>query len=218
MGQRASATNLQPELTRNELEALEGLLKSSGFQGRHLEIGTAAGGTLCRMMACYPAEKRPPFMVIDPMAYFADQIQIVKRNLTQHELDPESVRFEIGGSAEIWERLKEENLEFDFIFVDGAHKIRYVIRDLRWADRLKVGGVICFHDHTKLFPDVTMPVQRWLRRQFDAYEVLWQADSLLAVKKKAKASPAVRMIDLAWATAWAPLLQWKRSLAKRVAR
>lgn len=59
-----------------------------------------------------------------------------------------------------------------------------------------------------------MPVQSWLHRQSNAYEELWQSDSILTMKK----TPAGRLNDLDWATNRFPRLQRKRSLTKKTHR
>ena len=64
---RACATTLAPEVTEKELNALTGLLETSGLDAPHLEIGTAAGGTLKAMMGVYEDGVRPAFVVVDPM-------------------------------------------------------------------------------------------------------------------------------------------------------
>jgi len=47
------SVTLKSELSKAELQALCELLTSSNLSGSHLEIGTAAGGTLVEMMKCY---------------------------------------------------------------------------------------------------------------------------------------------------------------------
>ena len=86
---RASATTLASEVPENELAALKAQLKRRRLKGSHLEIGTAAGGTLKELMRCYPNTARPRFVVVDPMRYFPDQLAIVRRNLASAGLDPD---------------------------------------------------------------------------------------------------------------------------------
>ena len=78
---RASATTLAAETTGAERSALLDVLRQARLTGQHLEIGTAAGGTLKELMAIYPEAKRPPFVVVDPLVYFPDQRRAVERNL-----------------------------------------------------------------------------------------------------------------------------------------
>jgi len=55
MGIRPSAATLAPEMTDDELSGLKQWSQSANLNGIHLEIGTAAGGTLCFMMNCFEA-------------------------------------------------------------------------------------------------------------------------------------------------------------------
>ena len=74
MGTRACATTLQPEMSEEELSALANWVGGIGSNGKYLEIGTAAGGTLSFMMNCFDAGTRPRFVVVDTMAYFDNQL------------------------------------------------------------------------------------------------------------------------------------------------
>src|ERR1700687_1759576 len=95
---RASAITLEPEIPKNELARLVALLHAERLKGAHLEIGTAAGGTLRELMRAYPDETRPRFVVVDPMTYFPDQLAKVRRNLKDAGLDPERVDFRVAKS------------------------------------------------------------------------------------------------------------------------
>ena len=80
---RDCATTLASEVTEKELKALTVLLEKSGFHGRHLEIGTAAGGTLKAMMAVYEDTERPDFVVVDPSLIILEK----KENSAHVEVD-----------------------------------------------------------------------------------------------------------------------------------
>ncbi len=131
MGTRASATTLKPEMTDKELSALASWIPDADLKGGRLEIGTAAGGTLCFMMKLYPDEARPRFSVVDTMAYFPDQEGIVKRNLADNGLNADEVDFRIRSSDAAFAEAEAAGDRFDFILVDASHKIRYVMDDLR---------------------------------------------------------------------------------------
>ena len=75
------AARTESECTEAEIAALVGAMRERGLSGAHLEIGTAAGGTLKRMMLAYPATERPKFLVVDPLAYFPNQREAVEANL-----------------------------------------------------------------------------------------------------------------------------------------
>lgn len=218
MGSRPSATTLEPEMTADELAALKGWLAEGPHQGTHLEIGTAAGGTLCFMMGCFEDAERPRFAVVDSMKYFADQLETVRRNLRNHDLDPDQVDFRETSSSEAFATAQREQQRFDFILVDASHKIRHVMDDLRWMSLLNVGGCACFHDYTPRFKGVRWPIDRFLRRNPN-FERVGLADSLLCVRKTAPSTrPEVSGVDRLWARLCSPLLQWDLSLQKRLSR
>ena len=82
---RECATELGPEITERELNSLLDALEVAQLSDAHLEIGTAAGGTLCRLIQFYKEKGTgPAFMVVDPMQYFPNQFEIVGRNLKEN--------------------------------------------------------------------------------------------------------------------------------------
>ncbi|MDB4458975.1 class I SAM-dependent methyltransferase [bacterium] len=215
MGKRPSATTLDPEMSVEELSGMKGWLLSNQLKGTHLEIGTAAGGTLCFMMECFTAENRPPFSVVDTMSYFDDQIEIVKRNLSNHDLDANSVDFRTMASAEAFAQADAKQEKFDFILVDASHKIRHVMNDLRWMRLLNVGGIACFHDYIPVFKGVRWPIDRFLKRNSHFVRV-GQAGSLLCIRKEREAaSLEVTASDRFWSLVCSPILQWDLSIQKR---
>jgi predicted O-methyltransferase YrrM len=181
---RASATTLAAEVSERELAALKALLKARRLKGPHLEIGTAAGGTLKELMRCYADTARPRFVVVDPMRYFPDQPAIVRKNLASAGLDPKQVDFRIGRSWPEFQRAERAGERFAFIFVDGSHKIHHVTEDLAWTRLLSPGGIICFHDYNQNFPGVVLAVDRFLAC-YRNYRVVEQVGSLLIVEKTA---------------------------------
>lgn len=218
MATRPSATTLQPEMSAEELSALQQWLTSSDLRGRHLEVGTAAGGTLCFMLDCYAPERRPSFSVVDTMAYFPNQFDIVRDNLRQHGIAPEAVDFRVSRSSEAFERSAATGERFGFILVDASHKIRHVMADLRWLRLLEVGGLACFHDYGTSFKGVTWPLDRVLRNH-PQFTRVGQAGSLLAIRREREsARREVNGLDQLWALAWSPVLQLELSLRKRLGR
>ena len=83
---RRCATTLAAEMRPEEHELLLAVLRSVPPEGRCLEVGTAAGGTLVRMLACRDPQNEAKFVVVDPMKYFPRQLETVKRNLREHGL------------------------------------------------------------------------------------------------------------------------------------
>lgn len=186
---RASATTLEAEMTPEETQALDTLLQSSNLTGTHLEIGTAAGGTLKRMVALYPKETRPRFVVVDTMKYFPDQMGIVARNLHSVGVDPSEVDFRVGDSWSEFRKAEAAGEQFDFMLIDASHKLNHVTRDLSWTRMLKVGGYVAMHDYAPKFPGVTQAADRFLAR-YPNYSREKLAGSLLILKKNATSAAA----------------------------
>ncbi len=155
---------LSSETTGPEREALAQLLKDAALTGAHLEIGTAAGGTLKELMSCYPAESRPQFVVVDPFTYFERQRSAVEENLRSAGIDPADVDFRVGYSWAQLQTAQSRGDRFAFIFIDGNHDLKYVTQDLRWTRLLVDGGYVCLHDYSESFPGVILATDRFLRR------------------------------------------------------
>jgi predicted O-methyltransferase YrrM len=216
MGHRRCATTLKPEMTDEELSGLKGWIQEASLEGRHLEIGTAAGGTLCFMMNSFEGDARPAFAVVDTMAYFDGQLDIVKSNLTQNGLDARQVDFRIMSSDAAFAISEAEGERFDFILVDASHKIRHVMADLRWLRLLNVGGLACFHDYAARFKGVCWPIDRFLQRS-SQFSRVGLAGSLLCIRRDTtSARPEVTSCDRIWALLWSPILQLDLSLQKRL--
>jgi predicted O-methyltransferase YrrM len=184
---RASATTLAAEVSDNELAALKALLKTRRLKGPHLEIGTAAGGTLKELMRCYADAERPRFVVVDPMQYFFDQLAAIQRNLASAGFDPDQVDFRVDMSWPAFRQASRAGERFSFIFVDASHQIHHVTEDLAWTRLLEPGGIICFHDYNRNFPGVMLAVDRFLAR-YRNYRAVEHVDSLLIVEKTAASS------------------------------
>ena len=131
---RPSATTLESECTAEERALLMETLKNSAFSGAHLEIGTAAGGTLKEMMGQYAPDARPNFFVIDPLTYYPNQEDIITHNLTSAGIDPNLVTFWKGVSQDFIDPARASGQMFDFVFIDGDHRHYHVTVDLQWAD------------------------------------------------------------------------------------
>jgi len=179
---RPCASTLESELTDEERKFLCGLIRSSSFFGLHLEIGTAAGGTLAAMMGCFENQSRPGFVVVDRMTYFPNQLEIVRENLERHHLDATQVDFRVSTSNEAFRKAVDGEDRFDFMLIDASHKILAVMADLRWTRLLSVGGLCCLHDYNAKFPGVKLSVDRFLSRHSN-YSVAAQAGTLLAIRK-----------------------------------
>ncbi len=215
MGKRNCAATLEPEMSGVELAALEKWIASASLKGKHLEVGTAAGGTLCHLMKQYSGDTRPPFAVVDTMVYFSDQLKVVQANLTANGLHPEDVDFRIMSSAEAYSAAVAINERFDFILIDASHKISSVMDDLRWLRLLNTGGIACFHDYAPRFKGVRWPIDRFLHK-YPHFERLGLSGTLLGITRtKEVERMEVTHLDRLWAQLWSPLLQLDRGLRKR---
>ncbi len=149
---RACAKTLESELAEDELSFLLETIHASNYEGKHVEIGTAAGGTLWRMIEKVRADNPHRFVVVDPMKYFTDQLTLVQKNVYSRGISLDRVDFRIASSEEAFEDASRELETFDFIFIDGNHKLRYVAQDLRWARLLNAGGKLALHDYSSAHP------------------------------------------------------------------
>src|SRR5690606_6672651 len=156
------ATTLEAEMTAAEHELLLHTLKQQGPEGLHLEVGTAAGGTLCAMLGQFPEGERPTFVVVDPLQYFPQQRALIEKNLWNHGLNPQEVDLRVQTSASVFREAASRSESYDFMLIDGCHKIRSVVTFLKWARLLTVGGIVCFHDYTPRHRGVWLAVNRFL--------------------------------------------------------
>ncbi len=215
---RRCATTLEPEMTPAELQLLTGLIGEKAFSGLHLEVGTAAGGTLCRMLAALPAAKPAQFRVVDPMTYFPQQLEVVCANLREHELDDTLVDFKVSTSDDALSAATAEGASFDFMLIDGRHDLWSVMRDLRWTRLLNVGGIVCLHDYGLDHSGVKLAVDRFCKSH-PHFSKVGQAGSLVAFQKMGIASrPEVSLADETYAFCWSWTLEVERKLARRRAK
>ncbi|HAU60421.1 MAG TPA: hypothetical protein DCW45_08670 [Opitutae bacterium] len=181
---RRSAITLESEISDTERNALFAVMKNLSLKGTHLEIGTAAGGTLCEIYNFYKSSDReiPNFWVVDPMQYFPDQLDIVKKNLISHGVNLASVRFLESLSSIAIKKAFIENPVFDFILIDGSHKRNYVTQDLIWTRFLKKGGILCAHDYSSRFPGVQKSIDLFLKK-YKNYKLISVTESLIVIRK-----------------------------------
>jgi len=205
-------------MSPEELAGLLDMARTCSNGGDYLEVGTAAGGTLREMMKCFDDASRPRFVVVDPMNYFADQLEIVRKNLRSHDLDPAQVDFRVATSVSAFTHAEDAREAYDFMLIDGAHKIRYVTQDLRWLRLLKPGGVACIHDYNDRHEGVKLSVDRFLRKHPN-YRREQLVGSLMILRKSGSSpSKEITFADRLWASALTPFLQLKINLRKRLAR
>lgn len=215
---RDCATTLDSELSSNELANLIDILVHKKLKGIHLEIGTAAGGTLCKLMCSYRDKLHscPKFIVVDPLKYFPNQYEKVMENLSNHHLGSSSVEFIQSSSNEAFFAFSRTPRPLDFILIDGNHKANYVMKDLRWAKYIDVGGILCLHDYGVLQKGVKLTTDRFLSKNLN-YKILKQVDKLLIIEKIAKSSTdEVGFIDICYSAIISQKLQLEKSFNKRI--
>jgi hypothetical protein len=213
---RASALTLESETTKAELSTLVDAIRASKLTGPHLEIGTAAGGTLKELMAIYPDESRPHFVVVDPLTYFPGQRETVERNLTQHGLDPSKVDFRVGYSWPLLQEALARKERYSFVFIDGNHEAKYVMQDLAWLRMLEPGGIAALHDYKPKFRGVIWAVERFLSR-YSNYEKIAHVDSLVILRKTGPSKAAeVTDFDIKLGGFLKAPLRWIWSVQKRL--
>lgn len=213
---RKSATTLASELRDDELAFLLEIIKTSRFRGKHLEIGTGAGGTLCQMIKCFENDVNPPFVVVDRMTYFPNQLEIVKENLINNNINPLAVDIRVSKSTDAFVKAEKACEQFDFIVIDGAHKIRYITQDLRWTRLLRVGGIVCLHDYHSRERGVFVAVNRFLKRHKNYKEEGFVGTLLVLRKTEKSLAPEITKWDGTCALLLGPLFQLERNLRKRL--
>lgn len=212
---RKSATTLEPEISEVELAMILSHLKRDGLRGRHLEIGTAAGGTLREMTRAYPAESRPQFVVVDPMKYFPDQLAIVRKNVASAGVDPNSIDFRISKSWPAFHKAAAAGERYSFIFIDGSHKMHRVTQDLCWTRLLDTGGLLCMHDYSERMVGVVAAVDHFLAK-YPNYKLIERVGHMIAIRKTApSATPEITWLDHARAHLLNLYHQFAASAAKR---
>lgn len=216
---RQSAITGESELDQISLQAILDLFERKRFRGAHLEIGTAAGGTLKSMLQWYSDKgKTPEFHVVDPMTYFPDQLNIVKANIERADLSLANVFFHVGNSREQYELASSMVTTYDFVLIDGSHKAHHIVWDLQWLSKLAIGGVVVFDDYHAGFDGVDLVVDRFLLSRND-FEVFDQKGRALFVKRVGLSNRSmVCRSDVMIAEIMAPLFQLKVSIRKRLRR
>ena len=214
---RASALTLESECTQAERGLLCRVLTGHELTDRHLEIGTAAGGTLKELINTYAnPDKRPAFFVIDPLTYYENQFEKITRNLQSANIDPESVTFWKGTTEDFLERERAAGTTFDFIFIDGDHRHYPVMVDLQWADLVRPNGFIALHDHCDKFPGVIWSTDYFLKKNPN-YRLVEKVDSLVVLQKTGpNDGKAVTPADLRASHIAQLKFKYKRSLKTRL--
>jgi len=214
---RATALTKDSELSPNALSCLLMELETRKLSGAHLEIGTAAGGTLKAILELYAkmGHEFSNFFVIDPMTYFPNQYDVVVNNL-RDSIDIAKVEFIQMKSGDAYRSKARDVIDdLDFILVDGSHKIKYVAQDIRWAEKLNVGGLLCFDDYQANFPGVDYVVDQ-IVLPLGIFETIFLEDRLLVLRKVRTSSRMIGPLQLMVCNFLHPVFQLYSSLRNRL--
>lgn len=107
------------------------------FGANFLEVGTAWGYSAAAMAMVAP---KAGIITLNPKA--TEYPYAVK-----HLAGFSNVIALETKSAEYFDATPDLPL-FDLIFIDGDHSLEAVLEDARWFNRLKLGGLILFHDYS----------------------------------------------------------------------
>ena len=94
---RECSYTLSSEMAPEEIYEILKFITLHKPKGTHLEIGTAAGGTLCQILKHYRYTLKldqPDFIVVDPLKYFDRQYEKICENFQNHSLSLDNIVFE----------------------------------------------------------------------------------------------------------------------------
>jgi predicted O-methyltransferase YrrM len=155
-------------------------------------------------------------VVVDSFRYFPDQKEIVEANLRSAGIDPSEVELRASTSEEALRCAREAGEQFTFVFIDANHQARHVIRDLRWAELLAVGGALCLHDYSARFPGVVWALDRFLRKNRN-YRRATLCNSLVILQKTRQSTDEeIGAFDIAIAEVLTQVHRFSRSIRKRL--
>ncbi|MGC2423024.1 MAG: hypothetical protein WA666_01560 [Nitrospirota bacterium] len=203
------------EMSEGEIALLRSEMASSPKVGRIGEIGTAAGGTLVRLIKDFPPEELARVMVVESFNYFENQLGVFRDNLMHHGIDPERLDVRIGMSLDAFRKAREKGERFSFIIIDASHKLKYVTQDLQWLCLLDAGGKAAIHDYHENIPGVMLAVDIFLRRNPN-YRRKELKDSLLILEKTSESTKCeVSRVNLLFASLYSNMLHNKQALKKK---
>ena len=104
--------------------------------------------------------------------------------------------------------------QLDFILIDGAHKIKYVAQDVRWADRLNRGGLLCFDDYHAGFIGVDYVVDNIVLKS-GLFKQVFYVDRLLCLEKIEGGRKTISKVQLTFSHMLHPVFQLLTSFRKR---
>lgn len=70
--------------------------------------------------------------------------------------------------------------EVDGFFIDGEHTYKAMLIDVKWINKVKKGGLLCFHDYSPTFPGVMKAIDEFV---IPYYKLIAQETSLVIFEK-----------------------------------
>jgi len=140
------------EIPNTDRVTLAGVFNELGFT-RGVEIGVEEGkysATLCKVNPNLKLYCVDPWLSFDVYRKHLDQAYV--DNLMNNAL----TRLR-GYNVEIVRKLSMDAVKdfedgsLDFVYIDGNHRLEYVINDLaEWSKKVRIGGIISGHDWIKM--------------------------------------------------------------------
>ncbi len=178
--------------TDAEMQALAGLARGAS---RVVELGVYEGSSavvLCRALG-HEAELH----LVDPFLAGGAALRAGAR------ANPTATRMAVrracpaGGPSLHWHIARSQELgrkwrggAIDLLFIDGDHSPQGCLEDwMQWHGHVAPGGVVAFHDARASqeggagHPGPTEVVDRLFRREASEWELISEADSLVAVRR-----------------------------------
>ena len=166
-------------LSKLEADTLVQAIKASEGVGDFVEIGAHLGRSTI-VIGEFVKKLRSRLFCIDIWAERTNFNQFVA-NVSAWGLG--DVVAPICGLSEVI--LADWDAPVRFIYVDGCHEYESVVKDTEWRLKLCLGGVIAFHDYTKVwgnFDGVRRAIDETVVID-DRFERLCSGDSVVAFKK-----------------------------------
>lgn len=168
-------------------------LAEHAAEGIALEIGSFRGRSTCFLasranfvIACEPftGQPHPP----RPGRHKLDFAE-VRNSFFRHLAKccvAERVRVVERRSSEAYSEILEEfACTIDLVFADGSHYMPDLVVDVCFANMVRLGGIIAFHDYGHDdFPDVKEAVDHWFAFVEGAYEEIVAPENMRAFRKK----------------------------------
>jgi predicted O-methyltransferase YrrM len=160
-------------------------------EGMALEIGAFRGRSTCylagaatRVITCEPFCGQPQSRPDRPQLDFGEVRRAWHRHVEAAGA-ADRVRLVESRSNEAYGALLREFASaLDLVFVDGSHYAPDLRVDICYANLLRVGGIIAFHDYTRReYPEVARTVDQWSAYSGAAFATVDAPGSLRAFRK-----------------------------------